>query len=237
MYWMDEAISIVRSMTACTNTNSCRSLEKWPPNFCKVAVLTRFQSLKVQNGCRQSLIKDLTKSSMRMIAYTWHMDIHYGLANGVTLHEKKSGKFCSLLKAVYLRHSKTTKQTVSAYHIRRWLIMPAYNPTLFTLLGWYPRTWLHHDASKLGRPSFLIREDGKLKQNWKHQSPTTNEIGSFSWKEDHQGVKSILTHLDTPNQTSPRIQTSNERFVCDPQILGYQSWKYPCLPNHCSLWW
>ena len=70
---MDEAISIVRSMTAYTNhTILAEALEKWSLESCKKWFLTWFQSLKNWTAVFALNTKiQLFKSSMRMIAYTW----------------------------------------------------------------------------------------------------------------------------------------------------------------------
>ena len=71
---MDEAISIVRSMTAYTNhTILAEALEKWPLDFLQEVVPSPwFLSLKNWTAVFVLNTKiQLFKSSMKMIAYTW----------------------------------------------------------------------------------------------------------------------------------------------------------------------
>ena len=140
---LDEAISIVRSMTAYTNhTILAEALENGLLNSCKKWFLTWYQSSKNWTvAWKQNTKIQLFKLSMRKDrVHMAHMDIHYGYSvNGVAALHTEILKN-SELKAFYDIYPEKFNNKTNGITFRRWLMHA--NPNLVSLLGWYPRTWL-----------------------------------------------------------------------------------------------
>mgnify|MGYP002931161824 CR=1 FL=1 len=83
---MDEAISIVRSMTAYTNhTILAEALEKWPISFLEKAVPQLMPIIReLDNKVRAKVADESTYIIKDGLVHMAHMDIHFGYSvNGV----------------------------------------------------------------------------------------------------------------------------------------------------------
>ena len=215
---MDEAISIVRSMTAYTNhTILAEALEKWPLEFLQEVVphlvpIIEELDRRVRAEYKDPAVQIIDENDRVHMA---HMDIHYGYSvNGWQHFHQKSWKN-SELKAFYDIYPEKFNNKTNGITFRRWLMQltqPCHT-TWDDILG---RDW-HHDASKLKTFFHMkIKMQSKAKFG-KHQVTQQTQIGSVSWKDHPRCGNQSKFYLWYPNQTSSRIQTStNERFVCNP---------------------
>ena len=171
---MDEAISIVRSMTAYTNhTILAEALEKWPLEFLQEVVphlvpIIEELDRRVRADYKDPAVQIIDENDRVHMA---HMDIHYGFSvNGVAALHTEILKN-SELKAfydIYLKNS-TIKQTVSLSVVgscmptqpchTTWMISSDVTGTM-THLNW--------------KTFFLMKIKMPSKQNWKTSSLTTN---------------------------------------------------------------
>ena len=162
---LDEAISIVRSMTAYTNhTILAEALEKWPLEFLQEVVphlvpIIKELDRRVNAEYKDPAVQIIDESGRVHMA---HMDIHYGYSvNGVAALHTEILKN-SELKAFYDIYPEKFNNKTNGITFRRWLMHanPRLSSYLDELLG---RDW-HHDAAKLeGLLDFAGKQEVKEK--------------------------------------------------------------------------
>ena len=162
---LDEAISIVRSMTAYTNhTILAEALEKWPLEFLQEVVphlvpIIEELDRRVKAEYKDPAVQIIDESGRVHMA---HMDIHYGYSvNGVAALHTEILKN-SELKAFYDIYPEKFNNKTNGITFRRWLMHanPRLSSYLDELLG---RDW-HHDAAKLeGLLDFAGKQEVKEK--------------------------------------------------------------------------
>ena len=146
----DEAVNIVKSMTAYTNhTILAEALEKWPLHFLEEVVPHLVPIIKELD----KRVKEVYANPAAQIidehgrVHMAHMDIHYGYSvNGVAALHTEILKN-SELKAFYDIYPEKFNNKTNGITFRRWLMHanPRLSSYLDELLG---RDW-HHDAAKL----------------------------------------------------------------------------------------
>ena len=185
---MDEAISIVRSMTAYTNhTILAEALEKWPLEFLEEVVphlvpIIKELDRRVKAEYKDPAVQIIDESGRVHMA---HMDIHYGYSvNGVAALHTEILKN-SELKAFYDLYPEKFNNKTNGITFRRWLMHA--NPTLShyldDILG---RDW-HHDASKL--EDLLSYEDKDAVKAKLENIKSHNKRKLARFLKDHQGVE------------------------------------------------
>ena len=161
----DEAVNIVKSMTAYTNhTILAEALEKWPLHFLEEVVPHLVPFIKELD----KRVKEVyTNPAVQIIdehdrVHMAHMDIHYGYSvNGVAALHTEILKN-SELKAFYDIYPEKFNNKTNGITFRRWLMHanPRLSSYLDELLG---RDW-HHDAAKLeGLLDFAGKQEVKEK--------------------------------------------------------------------------
>ncbi|MBP2622045.1 glycogen/starch/alpha-glucan family phosphorylase [Streptococcus panodentis] len=147
---LDEAISIVRKMTAYTNhTILAEALEKWPLDFLQEVVphlvpIIEELDRRIKESYSDPAVQIIDEYKRVHMA---HMDIHYGYSvNGVAALHTEILKN-SELKAFYDIYPEKFNNKTNGITFRRWLMHanPRLSHYLDELLG---RDW-HHDAAKL----------------------------------------------------------------------------------------
>ncbi|MGT2779648.1 glycogen/starch/alpha-glucan family phosphorylase [Streptococcus intermedius] len=147
---LDEAISIVRSMTAYTNhTILAEALEKWPLEFLEEVVphlvpIIKELDKRVKAEYADPAVQIIDEHNRVHMA---HMDIHYGYSvNGVAALHTEILKN-SELKAFYDIYPEKFNNKTNGITFRRWLMHanPRLSNYIDSLIG---RDW-HHDASHL----------------------------------------------------------------------------------------
>ena len=146
----DEAVQIVKKMTAYTNhTILAEALEKWPLDFLNSVVphLVPFieeldrRAKEVKNDPAVNIIDEHGRVHMA------HMDIHYGYSiNGVAALHTDILK-SSELKAFYDLYPEKFNNKTNGITFRRWLMHA--NPSLAHYLDELIGHGYHHDASEL----------------------------------------------------------------------------------------
>ena len=146
----DEAVDIVKSMTAYTNhTILSEALEKWPLDFLNRVVphLVPFieeldrRAKAVKNDPAVNIIDEYGRVHMA------HMDIHYGYSiNGVAALHTEILK-SSELKAFYELYPEKFNNKTNGITFRRWLMHA--NPSLAHYLDELIGHGYHHQASEL----------------------------------------------------------------------------------------
>ena len=146
----DEAVQIVKKMTAYTNhTILAEALEKWPLDFLNRVVphLVPFieeldrRAKEVKNDPAVNIIDEHGRVHMA------HMDIHYGYSiNGVAALHTDILK-SSELKAFYDLYPEKFNNKTNGITFRRWLMHA--NPSLAHYLDELIGHGYHHDASEL----------------------------------------------------------------------------------------
>ena len=185
---MDEAISIVRSMTAYTNhTILAEALEKWPLEFLQEVVphlvpIIEELDRRVRAEYKDPAVQIIDENDRVHMA---HMDIHYGFSvNGVAALHTEILKN-SELKAFYDIYPEKFNNKTNGITFRRWLMHA--NPTLShyldDILG---RDW-HHDASKL--EDLLSYEDKDAVKAKLENIKSHNKRKLARFLKDHQGVE------------------------------------------------
>ena len=185
---MDEAISIVRSMTAYTNhTILAEALEKWPLDFLQEVVphlvpIIEELDRRVRAEYKDPAVQIIDENDRVHMA---HMDIHYGFSvNGVAALHTEILKN-SELKAFYDIYPEKFNNKTNGITFRRWLMHA--NPTLShyldDILG---RDW-HHDASKL--EDLLSYEDKDAVKAKLENIKSHNKRKLARFLKDHQGVE------------------------------------------------
>ena len=146
----DEAVNIVKSMTAYTNhTILAEALEKWPLHFLEEVVphlvpIIKELDKRVKEVYANPAVQIIDEHGRVHMA---HMDIHYGYSvNGVAALHTEILKN-SELKAFYDIYPEKFNNKTNGITFRRWLMHanPRLSSYLDELLG---RDW-HHDAAKL----------------------------------------------------------------------------------------
>lgn len=147
---LDEAINIVKNMTAYTNhTILAEALEKWPLEFLEEVVphlvpIIKELDKRVKAEYADPAIQIIDEHDRVHMA---HMDIHYGYSvNGVAALHTEILKN-SELKAFYDIYPEKFNNKTNGITFRRWLMHanPRLSNYIDSLIG---RDW-HHDASKL----------------------------------------------------------------------------------------
>ena len=161
----DEAVNIVKSMTAYTNhTILAEALEKWPLHFLEEVVphlvpIIKELDKRVKEVYANPAVQIIDEHGRVHMA---HMDIHYGYSvNGVAALHTEILKN-SELKAFYDIYPEKFNNKTNGITFRRWLMHanPRLSSYLDELLG---RDW-HHDAAKLeGLLDFAGKQEVKEK--------------------------------------------------------------------------
>ena len=147
---LDEAINIVKNMTAYTNhTILAEALEKWPLEFLEEVVphlvpIIKELDKRVKAEYADPAVQIIDENNRVHMA---HMDIHYGYSvNGVAALHTEILKN-SELKAFYDVYPEKFNNKTNGITFRRWLMHanPRLSNYIDSLIG---RDW-HHDASKL----------------------------------------------------------------------------------------
>lgn len=147
---LDEAINIVKNMTAYTNhTILAEALEKWPLEFLEEVVphlvpIIKELDKRVKAEYADPAVQIIDEHDRVHMA---HMDIHYGYSvNGVAALHTEILKD-SELKAFYDIYPEKFNNKTNGITFRRWLMHanPRLSNYIDSLIG---RDW-HHDASKL----------------------------------------------------------------------------------------
>ena len=147
---LDEAINIVKNMTAYTNhTILAEALEKWPLEFLEEVVphlvpIIKELDKRVKAEYADPAVQIIDEHNRVHMA---HMDIHYGYSvNGVAALHTEILKN-SELKAFYDIYPEKFNNKTNGITFRRWLMHanPRLSNYIDSLIG---RDW-HHDASKL----------------------------------------------------------------------------------------
>ncbi|MDB8657190.1 glycogen/starch/alpha-glucan family phosphorylase [Streptococcus anginosus] len=147
---LDEAINIVKNMTAYTNhTILAEALEKWPLEFLEEVVPHLVPIIKELD---KRVKAEYVDPAVQIIdehdrVHMAHMDIHYGYSvNGVAALHTEILKN-SELKAFYDIYPEKFNNKTNGITFRRWLMHanPRLSNYIDSLIG---RDW-HHDASKL----------------------------------------------------------------------------------------
>ena len=147
---LDEAINIVKNMTAYTNhTILAEALEKWPLEFLEEVVphlvpIIKELDKRVKAEYADPAVQIIDENNRVHMA---HMDIHYGYSvNGVAALHTEILKN-SELKAFYDIYPEKFNNKTNGITFRRWLMHanPRLSNYIDSLIG---RDW-HHDASKL----------------------------------------------------------------------------------------
>ncbi len=146
----DEAVEIVKKMTAYTNhTILSEALEKWPLDFLNY-VVPHLVPFIVELDRRAKEVKD--DPAVNIIdehgrVHMAHMDIHYGYSiNGVAALHTEILK-TSELKAFYELYPEKFNNKTNGITFRRWLMHA--NPSLASYLDGLLGHGYHHDASEL----------------------------------------------------------------------------------------
>ena len=185
---LDEAISIVRSMTAYTNhTILAEALEKWPLEFLQEVVphlvpIIEELDRRVKAEYKDPAVQIIDENDRVHMA---HMDIHYGYSvNGVAALHTEILKN-SELKAFYDLYPEKFNNKTNGITFRRWLMHanPSLSHYLDEILG---RDW-HHDASKL--EDLLSYEDKAAVKEKLENIKAHNKRKLARHLKDHQGVE------------------------------------------------
>ena len=147
---IDEAIDIVRRMTAYTNhTILAEALEKWPLDYLWEVVphlvpIIHELDRRVKEQYEDPRVQIIDENNRVHMA---HMDIHYGYSvNGVAALHTEILKN-SELKAFYDIYPEKFNNKTNGITFRRWLMHA--NPRLARLLDEYLGHGWHHDAAEL----------------------------------------------------------------------------------------
>lgn len=146
----DEAVEIVKKMTAYTNhTILSEALEKWPLDFLN-RVLPHLVPFIEELDRRANVVKN--NPAVNIIdeqgrVHMAHMDIHYGYSiNGVAALHTEILK-TSELKAFYELYPEKFNNKTNGITFRRWLMHA--NPSLASYFDCLIGHGYHHDASEL----------------------------------------------------------------------------------------
>ena len=185
---LDEAINIVKNMTAYTNhTILAEALEKWPLEFLEEVVphlvpIIKELDKRVKAEYADPAVQIIDEHDRVHMA---HMDIHYGYSvNGVAALHTEILKN-SELKAFYDIYPEKFNNKTNGITFRRWLMHanPRLSNYIDSLIG---RDW-HHDASKL---EDLLEFSGKADVKAKLEKiKAHNKRKLARHLKEHQGVE------------------------------------------------
>lgn len=183
----DEAVSIVKSMTAYTNhTILAEALEKWPLEFLNEVVPHLVPIIEELDRRIKEQVTDpatyIIDESGRV--HMAHMDIHYGYSvNGVAALHTEILK-SSELKAFYDLYPEKFNNKTNGITFRRWLMH--CNPSLSNYLDELLGHGYHHDAAEL--EEFLqFKNDVAVKEKLE-AIKTHNKRKLQRFLKNHQGV-------------------------------------------------
>ena len=184
---LDEAITIVRNMTAYTNhTILAEALEKWPLDFLQEVVphlVPIIQELdrRVKAEYSDPAVQIIDEHKRVHMA---HMDIHYGYSvNGVAALHTEILKN-SELKSFYDIYPDKFNNKTNGITFRRWLMHA--NPRLSHYLDDILGTEWHHDAAKL--ENLLSYEDKAALKEKLEEIKAHNKRKLARHLKEHQGV-------------------------------------------------
>ncbi|HEL1709759.1 TPA: glycogen/starch/alpha-glucan family phosphorylase [Streptococcus suis] len=170
----DEAVEIVKKMTAYTNhTILSEALEKWPLDFLN-RVVPHLVPFIVELDRRAKEVKD--DPAVNIIdehgrVHMAHMDIHYGYSiNGVAALHTEILK-TSELKAFYELYPEKFNNKTNGITFRRWLMHA--NPSLASYLDGLLGHGYHHDASELEK--LLEYKNDKELKSWLDKNKQHNK--------------------------------------------------------------
>ena len=184
----DEAVNIVKSMTAYTNhTILAEALEKWPLKFLEEVVPHLVPIIKELDKRVKEVYKD---PAVQIIdehdrVHMAHMDIHYGYSvNGVAALHTEILKN-SELKAFYDIYPEKFNNKTNGITFRRWLMHanPRLSHYLDEILG---HGW-HHKAEEL--ENLLSYEDKAAVKEKLESIKAHNKRKLARHLKEHQGVE------------------------------------------------
>ena len=185
---LDEAISIVRSMTAYTNhTILAEALEKWPLEFLQEVVphlvpIIEELDRRVKAEYKDPAVQIIDESGRVHMA---HMDIHYGYSvNGVAALHTEILKN-SELKAFYDLYPEKFNNKTNGITFRRWLMHA--NPSLSHYLDEILGEGWHHEADELEK--LLSYEDKAAVKEKLESIKAHNKRKLACHLKEHQGVE------------------------------------------------
>ncbi|HEU9041676.1 TPA: glycogen/starch/alpha-glucan family phosphorylase [Streptococcus pneumoniae] len=185
---LDEAISIVRSMTAYTNhTILAEALEKWPLEFLQEVVphlvpIIEELDRRVKAEYKDPAVQIIDESGRVHMA---HMDIHYGYSvNGVAALHTEILKN-SELKAFYDLYPEKFNNKTNGITFRRWLMHA--NPRLSHYLDEILGDGWHHEADELEK--LLSYEDKAAVKEKLESIKAHNKRKLARHLKEHQGVE------------------------------------------------
>ncbi len=184
---LDEAIEIVKSMTAYTNhTILAEALEKWPLDFLEevvphlVPIIKELDRRIKEQGLADS-VQIIDESGRVHMA---HMDIHYGYSvNGVAALHTDILK-SSELKPFYDLYPEKFNNKTNGITFRRWLMH--CNPSLSHYLDQLLGRGYHRDAAQL-EEVLNYKDDAAVKEKLE-SIKTHNKRKLQRFLEAHQGV-------------------------------------------------
>ena len=184
---LDEAIEIVKSMTAYTNhTILAEALEKWPLDFLEevvphlVPIIKELDRRIKEQGLADS-VQIIDESGRVHMA---HMDIHYGYSvNGVAALHTDILK-SSELKPFYDLYPEKFNNKTNGITFRRWLMH--CNPSLSHYLDQVLGRGYHRDAAQL-EEVLNYKDDAAVKEKLE-SIKTHNKRKLQRFLEAHQGV-------------------------------------------------
>ncbi|HET4395742.1 TPA: glycogen/starch/alpha-glucan family phosphorylase [Streptococcus pneumoniae] len=185
---LDEAISIVRSMTAYTNhTILAEALEKWPLEFLQEVVphlvpIIEELDRRVKAEYKDPAVQIIDESGRVHMA---HMDIHYGYSvNGVAALHTEILKN-SELKAFYDLYPEKFNNKTNGITFRRWLMHA--NPRLSHYLDEILGDGWHHEADELEK--LLSYEDKAAVKEKLESIKAHNKRKLARHLKEYQGVE------------------------------------------------
>lgn len=183
----DEAVTIVKSMTAYTNhTILAEALEKWPLDFLQEVVPHLVPIIEELDRRIKESVSDeatyLIDPSGRV--HMAHMDIHYGYSvNGVAALHTDILK-SSELKAFYDLYPEKFNNKTNGITFRRWLMH--CNPSLSHFLDEILGQEYHHDAAEL--ETLLDFKGNVLVKKELEAIKTHNKRKLQRYLQRHQGI-------------------------------------------------
>ena len=184
----DEAVNIVKSMTAYTNhTILAEALEKWPLEFLEEVVPHLVPIIKELDKRVKKVYKD---PAVQIIdendrVHMAHMDIHYGYSvNGVAALHTEILKN-SELKAFYDIYPEKFNNKTNGITFRRWLMHA--NPRLSHYLDEILGNGWHHEAEEL--ENLLSYEDKAAVKEKLESIKAHNKRKLARHLKEHQGVE------------------------------------------------
>ena len=221
---LDEAISIVRSMTAYTNhTILAEALEKWPLEFLQEVVphlvpIIKELDRRVKAEYKDPAVQIIDESGRVHMA---HMDIHYGYSvNGVAALHTEILKN-SELKAFYDLYPEKFNNKTNGITFRRWLMHA--NPSLSHYLDEILGGGWHHEAEL---EKLLSYEDKAAVKEKLESIKAHNKRKLARHLKEHQGVEinpNSIFDIQIKRLHEYKRQQMNALYVIH-KYLGHQSW-------------